>query len=128
MIICPHLLFYIVCTTVFWCSSLFLQACAAAADEDRCIVLSLGVYAIWLSFLALHCLYSVLNSGQLFPSLVDRHIVPWACFPLPPLVPFGLIDIVCFGPVFLIPGMPSFGWVRHSVPWVCLHLSWANVV
>ena len=98
----------------------FVQACAAAGDEDHCMVLSIDIYAVWLSFLALCCLYCILDSGQLLPSLVDRHSAPWACLPLPPLVPFGLINIVCLGPVFLIPGLPSFGWIRHSVPWACL--------
>ena len=48
--------------------------------------------------------------------------MPWVCLPHPLLVPIGLIDIVCLGPVFLIPGLPSFGWIRHSVPWACLIL------
>ena len=73
------------------------------------MVLSLGSYAVWLSLLALRCLYGVLDTGQLLPILVDRHSGPWACLPLPPLVPVGLIDIVSLGPVFLIPGLPSFG-------------------
>ena len=30
----------------------FVQACAVAADEDQCMVLSLGQSAVWLSFLA----------------------------------------------------------------------------
>ena len=92
------------------------------------MVRSLGNYAVWLSFLALHCLYSVFDSGQLLPSLVDRHSVPWACLPLPPLVPVGLIDVVSLGRDFLMPGLPSFGWIRHSVPWACLPLSWVDVV
>ena len=79
----------------------FVRACAIAADEDHCMVLSLGIYAVWLSFLALRCLYGVLDSGQLLPSLIDRHSEPWACLPLPPLVPFGLIDVVSLGPVSL---------------------------
>ena len=106
----------------------FVQACAATTDENHCKVLSLFVYAVWLSFLVLRCLYGVLDSGQLLPSLVDRHSVLWACLPLPLVVPFGLIDIVCLGPVFLIRGLPSFGWIRHSVLWACLPPSWVDVV
>ena len=119
--------FCFVYTTVFGVPHSFVLVCASTADEDRCMVLSLGVYAVWLSFLVLRYLYGVLDSGQLCPSLVDRRSVPWACLPLPPLVPFGLIDIVCFGPVFLIPGLPSFGWIRHSVLWACLPPSWVDM-
>ena len=37
--------------------------------------------------------------------------LPVACLPLPALVPFGLIDTVCLGPVFLIPGLSPLGWI-----------------
>ena len=92
------------------------------------MVQSLGVYAVWLCLLVLRCLYGVSDSCQLHTSWIDRLSVPWACLPHPLLVPIGLIDIVCLGPVFLIPGLPAFGWIRHSVPWACLHPSWVNVV
>ena len=51
-----------------------------------------------------------------------------ACLPHLLLVPFGLIDTVCLGPVALIPGFPVSGWIRRSVPWACLHPPWVNDV
>ena len=45
--------------------------------------------------------------------------LPVACLPHPALVPFGLIDTVCLGPVFLIPGLPTSGWI-DAVLVVCL--------
>ena len=68
--------FYFVCSNFFfffffYVPHSFVQACAVATDEDHRVVLTLGVDAVWLSFLALRCLYGVLDSGQLLPSLVD---------------------------------------------------------
>ena len=53
--------------------------------------------------------------------------LPVACLPAV-LVPLGLIVVVCLGPVSLIPGFPSLGWILHSVPWACLPPSWVTVV
>ena len=53
------------CTVVFGVPHSFVQACFADADEDHCMVLCLGIYAVWLSFFALCCLCGVLDSGQL---------------------------------------------------------------
>ena len=124
-----NVLLYIFVFVLYYCCipHSFVQACAAAADEDHCMILSLSISAVWLCFLALRCLYGVLDSGQLLPSLVDRHSVPWACLPLPPLVPFGLLDIVCLGPVFLFPGLTlsdlTVDFVCMCVHMVCLSVT-----
>ena len=76
-----------------------VQVCAAAAVEDHCLVLSLGIPAVWLSsLLALslrtpvgcHLAWMIdavacgLSPSSCTSTLwVDRHSVPWACLPHP---------------------------------------------
>ena len=110
----------------------YVRVCAAAAVEDHCLVLCLGIPTVWLRFLACavpavswmpdsyHLAWMIdavvcgLSSSFCASTLwVERHSVPWACLPHPALVPIGLIDVVCLGPVFLILGFPSFGWIRQ---------------
>ena len=114
VLLCILLLYF-----CFECSSHFLyRPVIAAAVEDHCLVLRLGLPAVWLSFLA--CAVPAVSwTPDSCHHLDDRHSVPGACLPCPPLVPFGLIDTVCLGPVFLIPGLTMSSL---TVDFVCMYV------
>ena len=80
----------------------YVQVCAGAAVEEHCLVLCLGVPAVWLGFLAyavpavsweldsyllawmIDAVAGGLSSSSCANTLwVDRRCVPWACLPHP---------------------------------------------
>ena len=117
------ILYYCIVFCVFL--TLLYRPVIAAAVEDHRLVLSLGIAAVWLSFLAcsvpavswtpdschlawmIDTVACVLSSTSCASTLwVDRHSVPWACLPHPWVTHLWLDGRSCLWPVFLLPRLP----------------------
>ena len=119
---------YVVLLTYFDVPHSLVQACVVTAVEDHHMVLSFGIPAVWLSFLA--CAVPAVSwtpDSCHLAGMIDAVACDLSSSSASTLVPFGLIDSVPWA-CLPHPWVVSPWLDRHSVRWACLSPSWVDVV